>query len=188
MKGPIRSCSLVPPPLRKVALFSRRAGLYDDAMDDGRHDFDFLFGRWSVRNRRLRDPLSGSESWYEFEATSTERPMLGGLANLEQYDAPGAPRPIHAIAVRLFNTQTRTWSIYWSTAGSGAFTVPTVGRFDNGAGTFLGHEVIEGREIVVRFTWARDGESKARWEQAFSGDGGGTWETNWEMECTRLPS
>jgi hypothetical protein len=154
-------------------------------MLDGRHDFDFLFGRWEIRNRRLRAPLTGSSEWYEFGATVTEEPLLGGLGNLEQYDAPDAPRPIHALAMRLFDTQTRKWSIYWGTAGSGVFGTPMIGDFENGVGTFFDREMYEGREISVRFTWTRTGPAEARWEQAFSDDDGNTWETNWIMAFTR---
>src|SRR5262245_21643118 len=32
---------------------------------DGQHDFDFLFGKWNVTVRRLKNPLHGSTEWYE---------------------------------------------------------------------------------------------------------------------------
>ena len=153
---------------------------------DGRHDFDFLFGRWHVRNRRLREPLAHSDDWYEFDATSTEEPLLGGLANLERYDAPLAPqRPIHAIAVRLYDEASALWNIFWSRAGSGRFEIPTVGRFENEIGTFYAREEYAGRPIEVRFLWTHDGPSSCRWEQAFSADGGEAWEINWIMEFRR---
>ena len=158
----------------------------DATLADGRYDFDFLFGRWSVRNRRLRHPLSGSNEWYEFESSSSESPVLGGLGNLEQYDAPHTPNgPIHAVAVRLYDEKSRRWSIYWSTSGSGAFAIPTIGSFKDGIGTFYDRETYNGCPIVVRFTWAHDGPSSCRWEQAFSDDDGKTWEVNWIMEFTR---
>jgi hypothetical protein len=37
----------------------------------------------------------------------------------------------------------------------------------------------------VRFLWTRTDTESPRWEQAFSDDGGRTWETNWEMDFTR---
>ena len=154
---------------------------------DSSHDFDFLFGHWKILNRRLRHPLTGSSSWYEFEATSTEAPILGGLGNLEQYQAPDAPNgPIEAVAVRLYDKKTAQWSIYWSTAGNGTFAVPTVGKFESGIGTFFDHEDYDGQPIAVRFTWTPQGPSHCRWEQAFSRDHGATWEPNWIMEFSRL--
>ncbi len=112
--------------------------------------------------------------------------MLGGLANLEQYDAPLAPdKPIHAIAVRLYNTQTHQWSISWSPSGTGEFGVPTVGSFEAGVGMFYAHEEYNGRPIIVRFIWTHGDNDHCRWEQAFSADDGRTWEANWVMAFTR---
>jgi hypothetical protein len=151
------------------------------------NDFDFLFGTWNVHNRRLRNPLSDSSDWYEFESTATEAPLLGGMANLEQYDAEETPNgPIHAIALRLFDQASSRWGIYWSTAGSGSFLVPTIGTFANGIGTFLASEELAARSILVRFIWTPETTSSCRWEQAFSSDDGATWETNWIMNFTRV--
>ena len=155
-------------------------------MSSGAHDFDFLFGRWSVANRRRRNPLTGSDDWYEFSGMATEEPILGGLGNIEHWDAPDAPTPIHAVAVRLYNEQTHQWSIYWSTAGSGSFLIPTVGSFENGVGTFYDREEYNGRPIVVRFLWTHENSTACRWEQAFSADDGTTWETNWIMDFSPL--
>ncbi len=135
---------------------------------------------------RLRHPLRGSNEQYEFASTSTESPLLGGLANLEQYDAPDAPgRPIHAVAMRLYDVTSHQWSIYWSTVGSGTFGIPTVGRFKRGVGLFYDNEEYDGRPIIVRFTWTHSDHDHCHWEQAFSEDGGRTWEPNWIMEFTR---
>lgn len=38
---------------------------------------------------------------------------------------------------------------------------------------------------TVRFEWTRPHSDAPRWEQAFSPDGGRTWETNWVMNFTR---
>jgi hypothetical protein len=46
--------------------------------------------------------------------------------------------------------------------------------------------VVNGQPVKVRFEWGHDSASTARWEQAFSYDGGTTWRTNWIMELTRL--
>ena len=124
----------------------------------------FLFGRWTVVDRRLRHPLSGSHDWYSFKSTTSETPVLGGLGNLEQYDAPDATKPIHAVALRLYNEKTDEWSIYWSVAGSGAFSIPSSGRFENGVGLFYDQEDLNGRPIVVRFRWTHERAQQCRWE------------------------
>ncbi len=153
---------------------------------NGRSDFDFLFGHWSIANRRLPNPLSGSDDWHEFEATAVEAPILGGMGNIEHYDAADAPKPIHAVAVRLYNQETGNWSIYWSTAGTGEFSIPTAGSFSNGVGTFYGKEHFSGRPTIVRFTWTYHGSNQCRWVQAFSPDNGKTWEDNWIMDFSRI--
>jgi hypothetical protein len=38
----------------------------------------------------------------------------------------------------------------------------------------------------VRFIWSGISETTAHWEQAFSIEGGQTWETNWVMDSTRV--
>jgi hypothetical protein len=37
----------------------------------------------------------------------------------------------------------------------------------------------------VRFLWTDITPASARWQQAFSEDGGASWETNWVMEFER---
>lgn len=60
-----------------------------------------------------------------------------------------------------------------------------VGEFRDGRGEFYDQETFQGRSIYVRFIWSGMTSTSCRWEQAFSADGGRTWETNWIMEFTR---
>lgn len=157
-----------------------------DAPHDGLHDFDFIHGTWRIHNRRLRNPLTGSTEWYEFEGRSVERPLWDGQGNLEEYEAvlPDGTR-LRGLALRLYDPKTKRWSIHWSTSANGTLEPPMIGTFRNGLGVFYSHEDFQGRMILVRFHWRSLGRDKARWEQAFSADGGATWETNWIMEFTR---
>ena len=59
------------------------------------------------------------------------------------------------------------------------------GGFKDGVGTFTGDDTLEGKPIKVRFRWSEIKANSARWEQAFSPDGGATWEVNWRMQFTR---
>ena len=156
---------------------------------DGSHDFDFIYGRWRVQNRRLDDPLDERASdWSEFEATAEARPILGGLGNVDTFHAPTFPgRPeYHGLAVRLFDAESGVWRIWWaSTVGQGQLDTLLVGRFRDGIGTFECDDVIDGREVRLRFFWKDITESSARWEQAFSFDGGRSFKTNWVMQFAR---
>lgn len=158
---------------------------------DGRHDFDFLIGTWQVANRKLSDPVAASSAtWLSFAANSEERPILGGLGNIEMYRSSVFPARgnFEALALRLFEPETGLWRIWWtSTARPGTLEVPMVGKFVEGRGQFEADDVIESRAVKVRFEWLNLSPSSARWAQAFSFDGGASWNTNWIMEFTRRP-
>ncbi|HST58792.1 MAG TPA: hypothetical protein VLK84_08895 [Longimicrobium sp.] len=152
----------------------------------GAHDFDFLHGTWRIQNRRLRDPLAGFGEWYAFDGSATELPLWDGDANLEEYEAtlPGGHR-IHGLALRLYEPDTRRWTIHWASSDRGRLDPALTGTFRDGVGEFISHEDYGGRMVLVRFHWTSVGPDAARWEQAFSADGGRTWETNWVMDFTR---
>jgi hypothetical protein len=59
------------------------------------------------------------------------------------------------------------------------------GWLDGDRGEFYGDDEYDGRPIRVVYVWSAITPTSARWEQAFSLDGGQTWETNWIMESTR---
>jgi len=59
---------------------------------------------------------------------------------------------------------------------------PVVGRFEGNIGYFECDDTFEGRAIRVQYQWTRKGANHARWQQAFSPDGGKTWEVNWAAE------
>lgn len=149
-------------------------------------DFDFFMGRWNIRYRRLKERLRGCSEWDEFDGRSTVWKVLGGYGNVDDnllYLPDGTYR---ALTLRSYDKGSGQWSIWWLDGRRpGSLDVPVVGRFTNGIGTFVAEETLDGKPIVVRFTWtAADPESPA-WEQAFSPDGGRTWEPNWTMRFTR---
>jgi len=151
----------------------------------GVHDFDFFMGRWKARNRRLRERLKGSNDWIEFESTTVARPLLSGLANEDDFRTEHWPGFV-GMSFRFFDPQTKKWSIYWTDNRRGGMEAPVVGSFAGDMGIFEGPDSFEGRPIVVRYTWSRVTTPNPRWEQAFSEDGGKTWETNWVADFTRL--
>jgi hypothetical protein len=158
----------------------------DETVRNAQSDFDFFFGRWKVRNRRLREPLQGSNLWDEFEGIAVVQPILGGKGNVNDFEAQGPSGLIQGFALRLFNPRSQEWSIYWASGDRGTLDLPPmIGSFRDGRGEFYNQETFEGRGIFVRFVWSGITATSCRWEQAFSADGGRTWETNWIMEFTR---
>lgn len=152
-------------------------------LNDGRHDFNFIAGRWLVGNKRLRRCLAGCTDWERFEAVQDGALLLGGLGNMNDLIA-GGNRSL-GMALRFFSPQTRLWSIYWVSHSDGLVQPPMVGAFADGTGRFEGEGSHEGRPVRVRTTWSGISPLRARWEQAFSEDGGRHWETNWVMELAR---
>ncbi len=153
------------------------------ALLDGRHDFDFLHGRWHSIQRRLRKRLAGCDEWDEFPADLHCQPMLGGLGNTDELSSP--TMSYTGLALRLYDEADRTWSIYWITAGSAVIEPPVVGHFADGTGDFIGPDTHEGIPVLVRYRWSDITATSARWAQALSADDGRTWETNWTAEFTR---
>ncbi|HLI14266.1 MAG TPA: DUF1579 domain-containing protein [Alphaproteobacteria bacterium] len=166
-----------------TALFAKAAT--GPVASDGRDDFDFMIGRWAVSHRRLRRRLVGDRQWDEFGGSLEFRPLLGGQANVDDnvIDLPSGP--YRAVTLRLFDPAKKLWSIWWIDGRKAVLDPPVHGRFENGVGTFLGDDVLDGRPIRVRFIWTASTARGPRWEQAFSADGGATWETNWSMNFAR---
>lgn len=152
---------------------------------DGRHDFDFIHGRWQVQNERLRVRLAGSTDWEVFTAHGECRPLLGGLGNLEEFHTAW-DGGYEGIALRLYDLAAGEWRIHWSSNRSGVLDPALSGRFVDGIGTFHGHDRHEGRAVRVRFVWEHASANSAHWQQAFSGDDGASWETNWRMWFRRV--
>lgn len=149
-------------------------------------DFDFAFGTWRVKHRRLKERLVACQDWEEFDGTSETRPVLGGNGNIEDNLLGFPSGPYRAIAIRDFDPSDRTWAIWWLSANNPhQLDVPVIGKFANGEGAFFANEFIDGTPVRVRFLWLRTGTSSPRWEQAMSDDGGVTWETNWTMDFER---
>ena len=149
------------------------------------HDFDFYVGTWEVTNRRLDKALSGSETWDEFPGTSIAKPLFGGTANFDEIEFP--TRGWSGCTIRLYDQARDEWSLHWVSSRRTDIDPPVVGRFGgDGRGEFFADDTYEGRPIKVRYIWSDLSADRAHWEQAFSPDGGETWETNWTMDSTRV--
>jgi hypothetical protein len=158
----------------------------DSAGRDGQRDFDWEIGTWKTQLKRLTRPLSGSSAWVEYEGTSVVRKVLDGRANLVELDVRGPSGRIEGLSLRLYNPEARQWSLNFSSARTGTLSPPVLGEFKNGRGEFYGQEFLGGRAILVRFIISDVTANSARFEQAFSDDGGKTWEVNWIAVDTRM--
>lgn len=156
------------------------------AQRDGQHDFDFEIGTWKTHLRRLVHPLTGSSHWVELQGTSVVRKIWDGRANLVELEVDGPDGHIEGLSVRLYNPQSHQWSLNYANSATGSFGQPTIGEFKNGRGEFYDQEIYQGRMILVRNVWSDITPDSGRFEQAFSDDGGKTWEVNWIAVDTRV--
>lgn len=149
------------------------------AQRDGQRDFDFEIGTWTTHLSRRVRPLTGSTTWVTYEGTSVVRKIWDGRANLVELQVEGPAGRIEGLSLRLYNPQSRQWSLHFANSRDGLLVPPVTGAFENGRGEFHGHETLNGRPILVRFVISEITSTSCRFEQAFSDDGGRTWETNW---------
>lgn len=156
---------------------------------DGRHGFDFLAGRKRMHIRRLADSFDPNcTEWVETEAHGEMRPILGGFGNIDTTTPIGVPeeRYFEAATLRLFNPETGLWRLWWMSSRAPVLDEsPLEGRFVDGHGQFYGDEEINGKPVRVRFEWFDTLTDSPRSEQAFSYDGGETWQVTWTMTFTR---
>lgn len=146
-----------------------------------KHDFDFFEGKWNLRNKKLKSRLNGCTEWIEFYSTQEMHRILNGNGNIDNFLATFDGEPFEGMSLRLFNPNTKIWSIYWADTNKGELDPPVKGSFDNKIAHFFTKDVFEGKPIVVAFRWdVRDNENPI-WSQAFSEDNGRTWEWNWYM-------
>jgi len=153
---------------------------------DGQHDFDFEIGNWKTRVSRLQHPLTGSKVWLEYDGTSVVRKIWNGRANLVELEVDGRAGHIELLSLRLYDPASRRWSLNVASSRGGGLGVPTVGGFKNGRGAFYDKETLDGRDILVRFVISKVTADVYRFEQAYSADGGKTWEVNWIATDTRV--
>jgi hypothetical protein len=153
---------------------------------DGQHDFDFDIGIWKTHLSRLQHPLAASTTWIEYEGTTVVRKVWNGHANLVELEVDGPQGHIEALSLRLYNPQSHQWSLNFANSNGGTLSQPTVGQFKNGRGEFFDQETLNDRAILVRFVISDITPNSCHFEQAFSNDGGKTWEVNWIATDTRV--
>ena len=157
----------------------------ESAMRDGQHDLDFIIGTWKTHITRLQKPLSGSTTWLKMEGTKTEREIWNGRAHLEEIEADGPTGHWEGLTLFLYNPQAHQWSQTFASSGDGTLGTPQFGAFKNGRVEFIGQDTFNNKAILVRTIWSDITQDSHKFEQAFSDDGGKTWETNFIAQVTR---
>jgi len=158
------------------------------AKRDGQRDFDFEIGTWQTRVKRLKRPLTGSTTWVDYQGTTVVRKVWNGRANLVELEVDGPAGRLEGLSLRLYNPESRQWSLNFANSAGGTMTPPTIGEFKDGRGEYFSQETLNGRAILVRFVISDITPASCRFEQAFSDDGGKTWEVNWIATDTRVNS
>jgi len=161
-----------------------------EQMRDGQHDFDFNFGTWKTHIMRLQNPLSGSKTWIEMNGTVAVRKIWGGKAQLEEIEADGSAGQgstghFEGLTLFLYNPQSHQWSQDFAGIRDGSLGQPMIGDFKDGRGELVSQETFQGRTILVRGVWSEIKADSHHFEQAFSDDGGKTWEPNFVASLTR---
>ena len=152
---------------------------------EGERAFDFLIGEWTVKHRRRTQILKGSEAWTEFDGSLVARKIWDGRGHIDEFRGNAPTGLIQGMSVRLYDPASNQWRDYFTNDAKRILDPPVVGAFKNGRAEFFSHELFDGRSIFVRQLWTSQSPTACRWEQAFSADGGQTWETNWIMDLTR---
>lgn len=155
---------------------------------DGQYDFDFEIGTWKTTLKRLKNPLSGSTTWIEYTGTTVVKKVWDGIANLVELDVNGPSGQIKALSLRLYDPKTHQWSLNFANVNGGGIAIPSVGSFKNGRGEFYNQETFNRRAIFVRFVISDITPNSCHFEQAFSDDGGKTWEVIWIADDVRIKS
>ena len=178
--------------MRRAVLISAAFGFFvatfataSEKPRNAEHDFDFEIGHWTTHVKRLQHPLTGSQTWLEYDGTTEVRHVLNGKGVLVELTMDGAAGHFEGLSLRLYNPESHQWSLNFANAASGVLTTPTIGEFKDGRGEFYDQETLNGRAIFVRFVISGITRDSIHFEQAFSGDGGKTWETNWIADDTR---
>ena len=155
------------------------------AARDGQHDFDPLLGSWKYHLKRRMNPLTGSNTWVEFDGTGVCRKVWDG-SQLDTIDVDGPTGHIEGLTLRLYNPQSHQWRLYWANSKIGILDPPQIGEFKDGRGEFFAQDTINGKTILIRFVWTNLTTNSPHFEQSFSDDGGKTWEVNWITDQTRV--
>jgi hypothetical protein len=153
---------------------------------DGQHDFDPLLGAWKEHTRIRQHPLTGSDTWTEFEGIDVYRKIWGGRAIMDEYEGDSNTRHSESVMLYTYNPSTNQWSVYFASSNDGKVTPPNAGEFKDGRGEFYTQDTLNGRLRYNRYIWSKLTTNSPRFEESWSDDGGKTWEVDNITDLTRI--
>jgi hypothetical protein len=148
------------------------------------HDFDFAFGDWRARIVHLQRSPGKADEWAVWTGRVVATKIWGGRANIQQIEVNTPSGPSEELRLCLYRPLLRQWYLYWADSDDGVLAKPMIGRFAGDSGRFYDQEDYKGRAIFVRDLYSQITPRSYHWQQAFSSDGGGTWEPNWNVVLT----
>ncbi|HEY1883788.1 MAG TPA: hypothetical protein VGG51_12185 [Candidatus Cybelea sp.] len=159
-------------------------------VQNGSHDFDFLFGTWLVHNRRLEKLPSGEYKWEQFDATDKYWPLAGGLGNEDVFRTDHFKKGFVGMTIRLYDATTGTWKLYWinNLNSHGDAGAPNVGKFHGNVGIFDERLIYHGKPAIDRYIWTNPGKGakgRPHFEESISQDGGKTWKVLYTADLIR---
>ena len=150
------------------------------------HDFDYLLGKWNLKNKHLNSRLTNCKEYTEFEFQVLNEKILAGAGNEDIGWRTVDGKPWEGRAIRLFDKQTRLWRIYWADNNMGQFDPPQTGSFNGNIGLFFAKDMWKGQPVIIVFKWDKTNPEQPVWSQAFSPDNGKTWEWNFTNTSYRI--
>ena len=182
----LRLNGILPPTAKPSASSATTSSSSSATTRDGQRDFDFEIGAWAISMKRLAHPLSGSSEWVSPEGYShIVRKVWNGGASLAELENDRPTSHFDGLMLRMYNPESREWSIYWGSSKTGTLDSPLVGHFTNGRGEFFQRDTYQGKPILVRVVYSDIAPTSFHTEQAYSADDGKTWETNLSQTFTR---
>ena len=150
-------------------------------------DFDFLIGKWIMKNKYLNARLANCKEYTEFESTVENSAGLEGMGNFDivRRQLPDG-KVYEGRTIRTFDPQTHLWRLYWMDSNGGPIDPPVIGSFKDGIGLFFCKDYQVGRPVIIVFRWDKTNPGQPVWGQAFSDDNGKTWEWNYSNTSYRV--
>jgi hypothetical protein len=151
-------------------------------------DFDFAIGNWRTRILHLQHLQGKADRWAAWSGRVAAAKVWGGRSNIQEIEVDTPSGRIDELRLCLYRPLRHQWYLYWADSDDGILDKPMIGQFKEGIGRFYDQEDYNGRAIFVRDLYSHITRGSYHWQQAFSDDGGTTWQPNWNVILTREAS